>query len=414
MTMSISIGRNMKTLIASLSFGLVSGPAIAAGLGDALTQGKASLQLRPRFEWVDQAGFAHEAEAGTLRTQLGYTTAPWAGLNAMLQFEDVRRLGAERFNSSVNGYTQYPVVADPASTEVNQAWLRYAGLLWGEAKFGRQVLTYDNHRFIGDVGWRQNQQTYDGLSAVAKPLESLAIHYAHLTNANRVFSERHPTLSDYRMASDLLNIAYKTPFGTAVGYSYFLEFTALPATSHRDLGARFDGGTPLGPLKLLYTAEYAQQTDYADAPATVDADYLFGSAGVEIAGMQLRANHERLSGNGLYAFQTPLATLHAFNGWADKFLTTPADGLQDTFVSLGATVAGFNLAARYHLFASDHIDYDYGREFDAMVTRKLAPSLTVMLKYADYAGDDNATVRARSPALAADVRKAWLQADYQF
>lgn len=404
----------MKALTVLLSLAAVSGQAVAAGLSDALAQGKVSLQLRPRFEWVDQAGFAQAAEAPTLRTQLGYTTAPFAGFNAMLQFEDVRNLGGERFNSTVNGRTQYPVVADPEATEVNQAWLRYAGMPWVEAKFGRQVLTYDNHRFIGDVGWRQNQQTYDGLSAVVKPLEALAIHYAHLTNANRVFSERHPTLSDYRMASDLLNVAYKTPFGSAVGYGYFLEFTALPAASHRDLGARFDGGAPAGPVKLLYTAEYAEQIDYAEAPATVDADYLFGSAGVEVAGVQLRANYERLSGNGVYAFQTPLATLHAFNGWADKFLITPADGLQDTFLSLGATLAGFNLAARYHVFASDHLGYDYGSEIDAMVARKLAPSLTVMLKYADYAGDDNATVLARNPALAADVRKAWLQADYQF
>ena len=404
----------MKALTVLLSLGAVSGQAVAAELSDAIAQGKVSVQLRPRFEWVDQAGFAQAAEAPTLRTQLGYTTASFAGYNAMLQFEDVRNLGGEQFNSTINGRTQYPVVADPEATEVNQAWLRYAGMSWVEAKFGRQVLTYDNHRFIGDVGWRQNQQTYDGVSAVIKPLGPLAIQYAHLTNANRVFSERHPALSDYRMASDLLNVAYKAPFGTAVGYGYFLEFTALPAISHSDLGARFDGGARIGSVKLLYTAEYAEQADYADAPATVDADYLFGSAGVEVAGVQLRANYERLSGSGVYAFQTPLATLHAVNGWADKFLITPADGLQDTFLSLGAAMAGFNFAARYHLFSSDHLGYDYGSEFDAMVARKLAPSLTVMVKYADYAGDANATVLARNPALVVDVRKAWLQADYQF
>lgn len=392
-------------------------PAFAAeapSLVAALTQGKASVQLRPRYEYVEQTGFADPAEALTLRTQLGYTTGAWHGLNAMLQMEDVSTLGVERFNSTTNGKTQFPVVADPSSTEVNQAYLRYAGMPWLDGKYGRQVIAYDNHRFIGDVGWRQNQQTYDALALTLKPLTALAINYAHVTNANRIFGERHATQSDFRMDSDLVNVGWKTGIGTAVAYAYLLEFVAAPAASNQTLGLRFDGARAFAANKLLYTAEYAEQSDYADAPTTVDANYTLGALGFEIAGVQLKANYELLSGNGTYALQTPLATLHAFNGWADRFLTTPADGLEDMFLSAGAALAGFNVVAQFHRYQSDNLDYRYGDEWGVSIARKLGANLTALVKYADYRGADGATLTARNPALAQDVQKGWLQVDFQY
>lgn len=376
----------------------------------ALAQGKVSLQLRPRFEYVEQTGFADPAEALTTRTQLGYTSGAWRGMSAMLQMEDVSTLGIERFNSTVNGKAQFPIVADPSSTEVNQAYVRYAGLPWLNLKYGRQVVAYDNQRFIGDVGWRQNQQTYDALALTLKPWTPLAIDYAHVTNVNRIFGERHPTQSDFRMDSDLLNASVKTGVGTAVAYGYLLEFAALPAASSKTLGLRFDGAAK----KVFYTAEYAQQSDYADAPASVDADYAFGSLGFDVGGIQLKANYELLGGNGIYGFQTPLATLHAFNGWADRFLTTPADGLEDVFVTAGTALAGFNLAAQYHRYKSDNLGYRYGDEVGVSVARKLTGNLTALLKYADYRGADGAVLAARNAVLAQDVQKVWLQADFQY
>lgn len=399
---------------------LFAAPVFAAdpvpAVPTALAQGKVSLQLRPRFEYVDQTGFADPAEALTMRTQLGYTSGAWKGVSAMLQMEDVSTLGVERFNSTVNGKTQFPIVADPSSTEINQAYLRYTGLAWLDLKYGRQVIAYDNHRFIGDVGWRQNQQTYDALALTLKPWTPLAINYAHVTNTNRIFGERHPTQSDFRMDSDLLNASVKTGFGTATAYGYLLEFIALPAASNQTLGVRFDGGRAVGGAasKVLYTAEYAQQSDYADAPASIDADYAFGSLGFDISGIQLKANYELLAGNGVYGFQTPLATLHAFNGWADRFLTTPADGLEDLFLTVGTALAGFNLAAQYHQYKSDNLGYRYGDELDISVARKLTGNLTALLKYADYRGDEGATLAARNAALAQDVQKFWLQADFQY
>jgi hypothetical protein len=400
-------------------------PAVLAAetLTEALTGGKTSLQMRYRYEWVEQEGNPYSASASTMRTQLGYATGDYYGFGAFLQFEDVRVIGDEHYNSTVNGLMRYPTVVDPESTEVNQAYLSYKGVPGTLFRYGRQVIVYDNHRFIGDVGWRQNQQTFDAFSVANTSLPDTTISYAHAVNANRIFGERHATQADVELKGDWLNLAYKgLSFGSIVGYAYLLDFepgqtgpTVQVTSSNKTLGLRFDGGIKLGAPKLLYTAEYAKQNDYADGAATVDADYYFAMLGVEFVGVQIKLNYEVLSGDGVYALQTPFATLHAFNGWADKFLVTPADGLIDSFLSVGGRVASVNLLGMYHLYGSDNLGYEYGQELNLLVSWKLNKYLTLLTKYANYQGDKNSTNVARNGgAPSTDLSKAWLQAEVQF
>lgn len=390
-------------------------------LMEALTGGKPSLNLRYRYENVDQEGFSRRAAASTLRTQLGYQAGDFHGLSAFLQFEDVHVIGGERYNSTINGLTQYPVVADPESNEINQAYLSYQGLPSTALKYGRQSIVYDNQRFIGNVGWRQNEQTYDAFSLKNTSLPSTTLAYAHISNVNRIFGEKHPTQSDLGMKSDMINAAY-TGFkaGKIVGYGYWLDYDrgqTIPVTaSNKTLGLRFDGSYPLTPFKLLYTAEYANQSDYKGGASSVDADYGFAMLGIDRGGVQVKLNYEVLGGDGVYGFATPLATLHAFNGWADKFINTPRDGIRDAFFSVGGSVWGINFLAAYHDFSSDHLSYNYGTEWDLVASKKVAKNLTLTAKYATYNGDANATNVARnaSAALAKDVDKLWLQAELQF
>lgn len=164
--------------------------------------------------------------------------------------------------------------------------------------------------------------------------------------------------------------------------------------------------TATTPTVLIVSADRA----VADEAATG-----LGPAGYVLAGcVPLDATAELLSGNGIYGFQTPLATLHAFNGWADRFLTTPADGLEDLFLTAGTALWGFNLGVQYHQYKSDNLGYRYGDEWGVSVARKLTGNVTALLKYADYRGAEGATLTARNPALAQDVQKVWLQADFQY
>lgn len=393
---------------------------------EALNSGKVSGQLRYRYEWVDAENIGKEANASTLRTRLGYMTGDYLGVAAFIQLQDVSVVGGELYNSTVNGRTEYPVVADPKGSQVQQAFMSYNGLPGTVFKYGRQAINLDNQRFIGTVEWRQNAQSFDAFTVANTSLPDTTIFYGHVSNVNRVFGNNSPQ-GNLDMSSELLNIAYKgfAPL-SMVGYGYFLDYgknQQPPASfsntlSNKTLGLRFDGGYKPEAMstKFLYTAEYAKQSDYADGASTVDGDYMNLMAGVDVSDVQVKLHYEKLSGDGVYGFATPLATLHAFNGWADKFLVTPRDGLKDMFLSASTILAGVNLTAMYHKYTSDNLGYDYGSEWNFQAAKKINKSLVLTAKYAAYSGDKNTDNLARNvpAALARDLDKFWLMADVQF
>jgi hypothetical protein len=378
--------------------------SVLGGLDRAVLGGKWWLRLRYRLENVEQDGFEHDAWASTLRTVLGYETGVWNGASVLLEFEDVSAIGDDKYNSTVNGEVDYPVVADPEGSEVNQVFLRYVPVEQTSLKLGRQVVTLDNHRFVGDVGWRQNQQTFDAASLRWMPLAPLQVFYAFVDNVNRVFGDDSPQ-GDHRMASHLVNAGYDLEgLGRIVGYAYLLDYDSVDVNSTSTFGGRFSGGHAFGATELLYAAEYAAQADAADNPNDVDQDYLLGELGARLAGWTLRGGWELLGGSGDPgdAFQTPLATLHAFNGWADQFLTTPDTGLEDAYVGLGKKAGELDFQLVWHDFQSDSGGLDYGSELDASVVWAASSKVSVGLKLADYQADD----------FSVDTTKAWLWLGY--
>jgi len=421
--MSLTITRVAAGVAACTGLLLIGGTATAdqhpqaGSLLEAVTDGKAYGQVRPRYEFVDDEVLSDKAHAFTMRTRLGYETAGWNRFSAVVEFEDVRAFGSEKFNSTVNGHTQYPVVPDPESTEVNQVFLAYSGLADTTLQLGRQYITFDNERWVGPVGWRQNSVTMDAFTVSNQSLPDTTIYYGYVDNVNRLFGEDHPTLSDWDMNSHLVHVTYNgLAFARIVGYGYFLDFQdpAFEALSTRTLGLRLDGSHAISDtMKLLYTAEYADQTDYADGRPG-DADYYWLTLGLGFKQFEVKLNQERLSGNGTYSLSTPLATVHAQNGWADKFLANPADGLIDTSVAASTAVAGVKLVAIYHDYQSDNSSYDYGDEWNLLAVKPINKNLKVLAKYADYSADRNATNVARNPAQRTDVQKFWLMADFTF
>lgn len=409
--------------VASLMLAPMSVAYAADTVVEALSGGKVSGQFRYRYEWVDDQTKNKNADASTMRIRLGYMTGDYLDLSGFLQFEDVHVVGAnELYNSTINGRTEYPVVADPEGTEINQAFLMYKGVPGTVFKYGRQAINLDNQRFIGTVEWRQNAQTYDAFTVTNTSLPDTTFFYGHVSDVNRIFGPK-STQGDLDMASDLLNIAYKGwPAGSVAGYGYFLDYMPgqpIPNTlSNQTLGLRFDGGYKPESMgtRFLYTAEYAKQSDYADGASTVEGDYVNFMFGVDVSDIQVKLNYEVLSGDGVYSFATPLATLHAFNGWADKFLTTPRDGIKDIFLSASAVVLeGINLAGAYHLYTADNLGYNYGSELNLQVAKKINKALVVTAKYAAYSADTNTDNVARNATGAAkDLDKFWLMLDAQF
>jgi len=134
-------------------------------IADAVTSGKTKINLNLRYETVDQDNALKDANALTLRTRLTYETGTISGFSSLVEFEDSRTvLGTDDYNNTTGKNTGvYSVIADPETTELDQFLLQYKQGSF-KAKLGRQLITMDNHRFVGHVGWRQDRQTFDGIT----------------------------------------------------------------------------------------------------------------------------------------------------------------------------------------------------------------------------------------------------------
>lgn len=366
-----------------------------------------SFQFRYRHESVADDAFARDAEADTLRMRIGFKHAFGNGWSTLVEAEGVAELN-DNFNSSANGETSYPLVPDARALELNQAYVDWRGKAFG-ARAGRQSIVLDNARFIGNVAWRQNMQTFDGVQLQWKPNAKLDVQGYWLGRVHRVNGDeaRDPLVRERELDARLLRAQVSVPGGALVGYGYWVEDRDVASASTRTLGLRYAGAWPMGEAwKVGVTAEAARQSPYADAVGG-DTHYVLVEPRIERGPLVFKAGYERLGAGDGRAFQTPLATLHAFNGWADKFLVTPINGLEDRYVS---AQGGFKLAGKSatwqvmgHDFQSDH-GVDYGREWDASLGLTFRPGLTGLAKVADY----------RSDGFARDTRKVWLQLEWSF
>ena len=384
-------------------------------ISDILSNGKYSLQIRPRYEFVDEDNTKSNANAFTVRTVLGakFDTLGVDGLAAELEMTNVSNFGFDNYAPESAGYS---IVADGEQTRVTQANISYSkdGFV---GVVGRKGINLDNQRFIGTVGWRQMPQTYDLVSVAYKGIENLDLMAAYVWQVNRIFDRDLGGLKtpDFDTNTVLLHAAYKAaPELTITAYDYMI------ASKYDHIGIRATGGTTLdNGVKLKYMAEYAKQNDpslkessapFNDAEPAQDADYYrFGLSGSH-HGYTLGACYEVLGekGSGTDSFNTPLATLHAHNGWADMFLATPSDGLKDLSVKAGYADKTFGkIVGVYHKFDSDAGGVDYGSEFDVVYTKKVIKDVNMMLKGAFYSQGDAATPYV-------DTTKYWVMFDYKY
>ncbi|MDX2465603.1 MAG: alginate export family protein [Porticoccus sp.] len=380
-------------------------------LEDAIKGGKLDINFRYRFENVDDDARPEEAHASTLRSRLTYTTKTFSDFQVGLEVDDVSVVGGENYDDLNGNNTDHAVVADPEGTEVNQVWIAYTGIDNTSIKAGRQRINLDNQRFVGGVGWRQNEQTYDSVTVVNSSLKDTTFFYAFVDNVNRIFGPNDGRTGtpaadvDWDSSANILNLNYKgLGFGTLSAYAYLLDLDDAPAMSTKTFGARFSGSQG-DKTKLLYTAEYARQSDYEDNPNSYDADYYTLEGGVQAKGVTATLGIEVLgSDDNKGAFSTPLATLHKFQGFADKFLSTPGDGIEDVYASVFTNVLGAKVGVIYHDFEAEEGNTNYGDEIDLVIAKQLHKNIHLLFKYANYNAENFGT----------DTEKAWLQLTINF
>ncbi|MEP1447014.1 MAG: alginate export family protein [Paraglaciecola sp.] len=383
----------LSKLKLALSAGLlsvtVSQNLFAESVTEALTTGNVYGDLNLRYESVEQDNTAKDASALTLRTRLGYHSGTVNGFSATVEMEDSRIvMGQGDFTVGPAGYNSgiYSVIADPETTELDQGFIQYKSDKL-TAKLGRQVITMDGHRFVGHVGWRQDRQTFDAMSVAYTPVKDLSVKYAYVTQRNRIFAQA----ADIDSKDHLLNVSYNTSLGKLVGYSYLLEMDNDTDNALDTFGLSFVGNTKAGETKILYAAEYAKQSSESET-TDYDVDYIKLEAGAVMGAITTKLGYEVLgSDGGVFGFSTPLATLHKFNGWSDQFLSTPAQGLVDTYISFAGKLAGGGWTIAYHGYEADESSADVddlGSELNVSYVKKFNKNYVAGVKYATYAAGD--------------------------
>lgn len=399
----IQMARSLPHLAASLllAAGALAAPQTLANqsLTGALKEGDTQLHLRTRFEDVSQDG-VEDASALTQKTRLTYESARYRGFGLLLEMDDTTAITDVDYNDGTGINTGTAVIADPEGTEINQSYLSYR-IGGTEARYGRQRILLDNQRFVGGVGWRQNEQTYDAFSVKNTDLDGLTLFYSHVFNVNRIFGES-AAGGDHDHETHLINARYDGwSAGNLIGYAYLLDNQSAAGLSTDTFGLRWEGKITEA---LGYNLEYATQTDAGDNPGDYSVDYLLAEGSASLAGFDFKLGYEVLgSDDGEAAFTTSLATLHAFQGWTDKFLGTPATGVEDLYASAGSQFGPVNLQLVFHQLSANEGGADYGSELGLVAGTQVGP-VGLTLKFADYSADDHAT----------DTRKLWLMAATSF
>jgi hypothetical protein len=375
---------------------------------------KPLVDARMRYEHVDQDAIARDADAVTIRLRAGLSATD-GPFSALVEGQGTLAI-VSHYYDGVNGTATRPIVADPQDIGLYRAQLQYKSKAL-TLTVGRQRLLLDDERFVGGVNFRQNGQTFDAVRAEWIVIPKLKADVSYVWGVRTIWGidgvgARPQSVSGNTV---LANLSYQTPVGTVTGFAYLVDQNEAAVQGFRlssqTYGARLAGRYAFSKaIKLSYQASFARQSDYHNNPNSYQADYYLIDAMMDLHALKIGGGYEVLAvdkGLALTSFQTPLGTLFKFQGWADKFLTTPPNGIRDLYGTAGygwkkiGKVDVLTLQGTYHHFESDRLSQHYGNEVDLLASAKVGRK-TISARYANYDAD----------RFGRDTRKAWVQLDW--
>ncbi len=364
---------------------------------EALKKGKVSLEVRTRYEHVEDQDYKSPADhktanALTNRTILGFESGSLWDAKFTLQAANVASLGDERYNSGLNGKSTFATIQDPTQTELLQAFVSWKGF-----KAGRQVLSVDTQRFIGPGAWSQMPKAFTGVTYQGKfGTEWMELYAGHLTRLTTSTGINRP------MRTEFGRIRFTPWTWLALTPGWFaVQETTAPKTSYQHHTLRADGKWK----GFLYEANVSQQRGYKDSVGIAEANHRQGMVGYAWKTVSAKAVHEELEPG----FNTPLASLHGYYGWSDRIATTPAKGLVDDYLQTEVKAFDMTFEVQVHQFKAQRDGQAYGKELDFSVTRPITKAFQIMVKFADYKADALAPTNLNK-----DLRKLWLMTTFKF
>ena len=403
-------------------------PAIAQDGGDGgdgggnfFTDSDFDFGIRYRLEQVSDDRYAKDATASTGRARFTWISGDVGRVSVGVEVDYAFILGIEDFYSLSNDQFDYPIVADPEGPDLNQAFLRFqlSEGLESTLTVGRQRINHGSQRYVGGVAFRQNEQTYDAIRFQRQG--RISIDYSYLFRINRIFGPDGGGQPAHWDANTHIFRAEFKPLDSHrfTAHAYLLDFDDVssfpfggnangPANSSATWGVGYEGS--LSRIKL--SALLSRQSDWGDNPNSYSTYHLSATASLDLPLVTLQVGHERLgSDDGEHQFRTPLATLHKFNGWTDKYLIPPPDGVVDTWFGASKEFLGFTVSGFYHDFGAADGDLEDGHELGVSLVFKPIDKLALNAKLARYYADDSVALTARCFGCV-DTTKAWLMVSW--
>jgi hypothetical protein len=370
------------------------------GLQQAIAGGTPELEILLGYEFADDKNNAGDpAHAVLTRTRLNYQTGEYKGFGGYVQAQYVGPIN-DHFAPESAGYD---TVNDPENFRFHQAYLDYRGYD-SHVRAGSQEILLDNQRFIGNVGWRFNAQSFNAASVANHSISNLTLYYGYADSINTISGTRNGARQYH-----LINGEYKLGENNkAAGFAY-LQRNDNSATQEK-----------LDTYGLRAWGKNDQFTHDAMVALQRRAYYGYLKANMDVDQVNLGIGGEYLSGgdNIRDRFQTLNGTAHKFNGWADVFAGGTGAGLTSGLVDFwgeASVMAGEKLKLQgvYHLFNSafdtpaTSFSGIYGHEIDALAKYPICKNFDVLAKFAYYMkGDDDSPTE--------DKTVLWLRGTLRF
>jgi hypothetical protein len=387
-------------------------PTLCAGAADDIGNATGWLELRPRYNRIEESDLPETTRGWTVRAIAGIRTAPWGGLRFTAEGIYADHVGEKRFNDDPGQIagSPYPLLPDPRHAGVNRAFIEAVGIEDANLRVGRQKVEIDNRRWVSANDFRQVPQLFDGGTFTYSGHANVQLmggYYGRLRSTSGETATIRLTV---------LHAAWNpAPEHSLAAFAYLHDqprtsnFTGFADNSYRVYGLRAEGtAARFGAVDVPYEVELAEQRPYAGGDGRIDARYWRVGGGLSTARWTVRADYEvRGSNDGQYGLQIPLTDFYAFNGWTLHWFTVPRQGLKDGWVTGRWAIGRVTLYGEAHKFRSDFGALDFGREVDLGATLEILPNAILRLQHARY---DPGSGRPADP----EIRKTWLTLTYTY
>lgn len=361
-----------------------------------------NLQIRPRFEYRN-----------------GYKTLLPYGQKGTSQISQRSRLNFDYKQDELkvkltlqNTRTWGDVVpatpADKNGVAVFEAWAQYNFNEKWSTKLGRQVLSYDNQRILGEQDWGQQAQSHDA-ATVTFQTENQKLDFggAYNSTAENVIQTPY-TVANYKaMQFAWYHRKFETLEASFLLLNTGYEYANADAKLLIDYKQTFGPYITFKPGKLdsnlwVY-GQTGKSTDQKVSAwnAGANINYAFSEAFKAGLGFEFLSGKDMNDGSTVIKSFNPIfGTNHGFNGFMDYFYVgnhLNNVGLEDAFLKFNYTVNKWQFSLSPHVFLApskvvtplnEELDSYLGTEVDFMATFNFKKDIVLTGGYSQMFGSE--------------------------